>query len=342
VFGTPAIHYGSKALGAVSVHAVRFPIDIVYTWVNDQDADWQNAYSLHAVPAPNLKGAGGDAAVLSRFKNRDELKYSLRSVFQYMPWVNKIFIVSNCKPPSWFDADNERVKWVDHSELFESDVLPVFSSHAIETCLHRIPELSEHFLYFNDDFFINQNLAPTFFFESNGLSRSNLEKYGMVTGPVTEGDPDYLNAARNGALLIREKFGAIPTQLHRHSPYALRKSVLQRIDREFEIVVKRTRSNRFRQRTDISVPSFLYHHYAFMTGYGLYAGFKCKLIKSSAPQLDDDLESLIEESSIKTFCLNDGLNSHLNEIWNEKIAHFLQVRLPYPADCERLPPRMAD
>jgi hypothetical protein len=342
VLGTPGIHYASDALGANPVHAVRFPIDIVYTWVNDQDPHWRNAYSLHAIPVHKLNEAGSDATMLSRFKNRDELKYSLRSVFQYMPWVNKIFVVSNCKPPSWFDVQNERVKWVDHSEIFEAEFLPVFSSHAIETCLHKIPQLSEHFLYFNDDFFINKNLPSTHFFEANGLSKSNLEKFGMIAGPVTEGDPDYLNAARNGAQLIWEKFGHVPTQLHRHSPYALRKSVMERIDREFEVAVKRTRSNRFRQCTDISVPSFLYHHYAFLTGNGLYAGFRSKLIKSSAHRLDEDLESLIEQSSIKTFCLNDGLNSHLNEVWNKKITRFLQIRLPYPADCECLPPRMPD
>ncbi len=342
VLGTPGIRHASDALGATPIHAVRFPIDVVYTWVNDQDPDWRNAYSLHASPVHKLNEAGNDAAKLSRFKNRDELKYSLRSVFQYIPWVNTIFIVTNCKPPSWFDAQNERVKWVDHSELFEAEVLPMFNSHAIETCLHKIPQLSEHFLYLNDDFFVNKNLPSTYFFETNGLSKSNLEKFGMVAGPVMEGDPDYLNAARNGAQLIREKFGHVPTQLHRHSPYALRKSVLQRIDREFEVAVKRTRSNRFRQCTDISVPSFLYHHYAFLTGSGLYAGFRSKLIKSSARRLDEELESLIERSPIKTFCLNDGLNSHLNDVWNKKVAHFLHIRLPYPSDCEKSPPRTAD
>jgi hypothetical protein len=58
--------------------------------------------------------------------------------------------------------------------------------------------------------------------------------------------------------------------------------------------------------------------------------------------LDEELESLVERSSIKTFCLNDGLNSHLNEVWNRKIARFLQHRLPYPSDCEKFPPRTAD
>ncbi|KAJ8956361.1 hypothetical protein NQ318_015099 [Aromia moschata] len=95
-----------------------------------------------------------------RFDDKYELKFSLRSLEKYAPWVNHVYIVTNGQIPYWLNLDYEKVSIVTHDEIFRDTIsLPSFSSPAIECNLHRIPGLSKRFIYFNDDIFLGQ---PTF------------------------------------------------------------------------------------------------------------------------------------------------------------------------------------
>lgn len=101
----------------------------------------------------------------SRFADNEELKYSLRSVEKHAPWVRNIFIVTNGQIPSWLNLDNPRLKIVTHQELFlNKSHLPTFSSPAIESHLHRIPGLSQKFIYLNDDVMFADNVWPDDFY----------------------------------------------------------------------------------------------------------------------------------------------------------------------------------
>ena len=106
----------------------------------------------------------------SRFADNEELKYSLRSVEKHAPWVRNIFIVTNGQIPSWLDMDNPRLKIVTHEELFlNKSHLPTFSSPAIESHLHRIPGLSQKFIYLNDDVMFADDVWPDdFYTHANG------------------------------------------------------------------------------------------------------------------------------------------------------------------------------
>lgn len=95
-----------------------------------------------------------------RFSDKYELKFSLRSLERYAPWIGHVYIVTNGQIPYWLDLDCDKVTVVSHSEIFtDSYDLPTFSSPAIESHLHRIPGLSTRFIYFNDDVFLG---APTY------------------------------------------------------------------------------------------------------------------------------------------------------------------------------------
>lgn len=110
------------------------PIDVVYTWVNGSDPLFLESLRKH-VPAVDLD------IVASRFSDKDELRYSLRSLEMYAPWVRHVYIVTNGQIPSWLDMDNPRVTLVTHRDIFvnKSD-LPTFSSPAIESHIHRCLE----------------------------------------------------------------------------------------------------------------------------------------------------------------------------------------------------------
>ncbi|XP_072123501.1 N-acetylglucosamine-1-phosphotransferase subunits alpha/beta isoform X2 [Mobula birostris] len=106
----------------------------------------------------------------SRFEDNEELRYSLRSVERYAPWIRHVFIVTNGQIPSWLNLDNPRVTIVTHQAIFRNlSHLPTFSSPAIETHLHRIPGLSQKFIYLNDDVMFGKEVWPDdFYSHSNG------------------------------------------------------------------------------------------------------------------------------------------------------------------------------
>ncbi|XP_012527636.1 N-acetylglucosamine-1-phosphotransferase subunits alpha/beta [Monomorium pharaonis] len=138
------------------------PIDVVYTWVNGSDPAFLESFQRH-VPVVDL------GAAASRFNDKDELRYSLRSLEMYAPWVRHVYIVTNGQIPSWLDMDNPRVTLVTHEDIFlnKSD-LPTFSSPAIESHIHRIPGVSDKFLYFNDDVMLGAEVWPEDFITQAG------------------------------------------------------------------------------------------------------------------------------------------------------------------------------
>ncbi|CAH1403368.1 unnamed protein product [Nezara viridula] len=97
----------------------------------------------------------------SRFDDKEELRYCLRSISKHVPWVRNVYLVTNGEIPYWLNLDNQKLKLITHEEIFlNQNDLPTFSSPAIEVNIHRIPGLSEKFLYFNDDILIGKDVWP--------------------------------------------------------------------------------------------------------------------------------------------------------------------------------------
>jgi len=308
-------------------------IDVVYTWVNHQDPTWRKLYA--GAVGDEALAQQDDATSFDRFLSRDELRYSLRSIAQHAPWVRRIHIVSNCAPPGWLDLSHPRIRWVDHSQIFPAECLPTFSSHAIEARLQHVPDLAEHFLYFNDDFLLARNTSPSDFFFPNGVSKSFTEEYGVVNGPSHADDPDYMNAARNGQRLIEQTFGRTPTALHKHTPYALRRSVLLEMEQTFAEAYQRTIHGKFRSMTDISTVSFLYHHFAYLTGRSLYAARDAVLLKPTQAKYIDKMLQLVDGSRAPlSICVNDGQGSALDPNWDRHTRSFLEALFGAHAEFE--------
>jgi len=337
---------GARLMHLCELHPKRFvdecafPVDVVYTWVDHRDPRWQQLYEQTTGKVPEAEKH--DDLGPTRFLSRDELRYSLRSVAQYAPWVRTIHIASNCAPPTWLDLSHPRIRWVDHSEFMPVDGLPVFNSHAIESRLHHIPDLANHFLYFNDDFFLLRRSGPGDFFFSNGLSKSFFEGFGSVNGEPHSSDLAYLNAARNGKRLLERDFGVSVAALHKHTPYALRRDVLLEMEQRFAADFARTARSRFRHETDLSTVSFLYHHYAYITGRALPAGRNALLVKQAHHYARTLTTLLRSPSSGFSLCLNDGAGSTDDPHWNRYLAEFLRARFPRPAEFERLVPSASD
>ncbi|GBG32295.1 N-acetylglucosamine-1-phosphotransferase subunits alpha/beta [Hondaea fermentalgiana] len=105
-----------------------------------------------------------EASSANRFRDNEELRFSLRSLEKYAPWVRHIYIVTDNQIPSWLDLNHPRMTLVSHADIFANKShLPTFSSPSIEANLHRIPGLGENFIYFNDDVMLGAPVWPSDF-----------------------------------------------------------------------------------------------------------------------------------------------------------------------------------
>lgn len=135
-------------------------IDFVIPWVNGDDPDWFRQCSRY-LPAEEIMQ-------VCRFRDWGILKYWFRAVERYAPWVNKIYFITDGQVPGWINSQHPKLRVIDHRDYIPGEYLPTFSSHTIELNLHRIDGLSEQFVYFNDDMFLNRPVTPEDFFR-NGL-----------------------------------------------------------------------------------------------------------------------------------------------------------------------------
>ena len=225
------------------------PVDVVYTWVDGNDPAWlarRRAYEPSAAVAD-------DATAKERFLNLDELRYSLRSIDRFAPFARRIYVVTADQVPACLDLDHPRVTVVAHSEIFpDPAVLPTFSARPIEACLHRIPGLSRHFVYVNDDVFVGAPVDRSTFFDDAGglIVRRRSTHTGM--GDATATDSHFL-ATRNAAEHVRDAFGTVPLDTTlAHTPHALDRDLMYEAEQRFPEAFRDTRASRFRAPTDVS------------------------------------------------------------------------------------------
>ena len=138
-------------------------IDIVVTWVDGNDLEWKNNKNKYS--SNKLKSyTQGDS--IERYRDWGLMPFWFRSIEKYAHWVHKIFFVTCGHYPKWLNLRNEKLCLVRHDEFMPAEYLPTFSSYPIELNLHRIKGLSEYFIYFNDDMFLNTPVYPDDFFKT--------------------------------------------------------------------------------------------------------------------------------------------------------------------------------
>lgn len=133
-------------------------IDIVVLWVDDKDPQWQKEKAKYT----GVEVVKGNEE--ARYRDWDTLKYWFRGVEKFAPWVRNVFFVTCGHKPEWLNIDHPKLKWIKHSDYMPQEYLPTFNCNSIELNLHRIEDLSENFVYFNDDVFIIKDTKPEDFF----------------------------------------------------------------------------------------------------------------------------------------------------------------------------------
>lgn len=281
-------------------------IDVVYTWVNHEDREWQKQFQQAVALDQKKKFSPLCSRDSARFANRNELYYSLVSLNKYAPWVRKIYIVTNCSLPSWA-VKNPKITGINHEEIFvDSKFLPTFNSHAIEANLHRIDGLSEHFLYFNDDMFLARPVNKNLFFSNDGKNNVFKSKHHILydrKDNLRSIDYSILNTAK----LLDRDFGIKPDFKLHHAPYPMKKSTLIELEDMYGKEILNTSKNKFRDKSDIPLATTLHAYYSLLKGYG-----KEKPIESRYMDISNPLflllifpYSKVWRKEYDTFCLNE-------------------------------------
>lgn len=178
-------------------------IDFVITWVDMEDPKWKADFAKYSGKIDNNRNEVSEA----RFRDYGFLKYWFRGVEKFAPWVRKIHFVTCGQKPSWLNPNHPKLAMVNHSDYIPDEFLPVFNSSLIEIYLHKIPDLAEHFVYFNDDFFITAPLGEDRFF-TDGLPND------IAAFRHNSGIGLWSKCLKNNIRVINERFSK-PEILHR-------------------------------------------------------------------------------------------------------------------------------
>lgn len=169
-------------------------IDFVIMWVDGNDLKWQKEKNKYL---PEDNAVNNEV----RFRDWELLKYWFRGIEKYASWVNKIYFVTWGHIPNWLNTQNDKLVIVKHKDFIPNQYLPTFNSHTIELNLHRIKDLSEHFVLFNDDTFITNYMTEEDFFKQ-GLPCES----AIVNPIISIGNDHFSNVSTNNLQIINNHF----------------------------------------------------------------------------------------------------------------------------------------
>jgi len=300
-------------------------IDFVLTYLDANDVEWQKEKNKYT------PGATADVNP-NRYREWDNLQYFFRSIDKYAPWVRKIHVVTWGHVPSWLEVNHPKINIVRHEDYLPKEWLPTFSSRCIDMNLHRIPGLSEQFVYFNDDMFLTGPVEPEFFFK-NGLpcdaavlsaqafnlnasvrmyfapyvDTGVINKYFKIRKTINRNFSKWFNLKYRGELLRTFTMLPYPHFIcfrNFHLPYGYLKSTYEEVWEKEPDFLGAASAHKFR---DIADPNhFLFTYWQYVTGrftprdvkYGKY--YSIHTIKDAEAAAKD-----VRSRKYKMMCLND-------------------------------------
>lgn len=326
-------------------------IDFVMIWVDGNDVNWQKEKAKYT---PNKTSDDSP----TRYRDWETLKYWFRGIENYAPWVNKIHFVTYGHLPSFLNTNHPKLNIVNHKDYIPEKYLPTFSSHPIELNLHRIKDLSEQFVYFNDDIFILNKLKPTDFFK-NGLPKELaalvpiMQKEKVGTANIRLNNTNLINLEYDKKTQIRKNFFKwYNLKSGKHflgnilmSPYTLfpgfgeqhictnfLKSSFETAWEKFYDALDETSSHKFRD-TKLDVNQYLIQNLQLVTGK-----FLPRSIKFGKPffSLDEKTIKKIVFSKYKIVCINDpdDITHEQFLVLKEKLIETLEKKFPKKSSFE--------
>ena len=301
-------------------------IDFVVLWVDGNDPAWQAEKARYQGKTLN------DSNSVNRWRDWGLMPYWFRAVEKFTPWVRKIHFVTCGHVPEFLNLEHPKLNHVCHSDIISPDYLPTFSSHTIEMNMHRIPDLAEHFVYFNDDMFLLRPMPETAFFR-DGLpctyggeypielvgeigiwQHAAVNDLGVVNAhfdkrtQVAQFGKKYANPAYRWQDNLRTKAAEklFPNYFtgfkNLHAPAAYLKSTFEEVWKSEPELLERTSSHRFRCAEDVNQWVCLWWQIAS----GRFSPFNTDNVVSCADENTvNELCDIIVRQSHDMICIND-------------------------------------
>lgn len=307
-----------------------YPIDFVLFWVDPENRKWQQEKAEyraieHRDPERDING-------VARYRDWGNLQYWFRGVEKYAPWVRKIFFVTWGAVPEWLNTEHPKLEIIYDKDILPDGYAPVFSPNPKEINLHRIPGISEYFVYFNDDMFLIRETEPTDFFK-DGLPREMAVDYplsndldndsfhhmlftmmGVVNGYFSKKEVQRRHWRQWYTLKYgRQVINTLRTSAFRyfsgimipHLPSPMRKSTYEEVWKTIPDRLMETSSHRFRDPTDLT--QYIFRYWAICKGEFSPANmYKYGKEFFMEDRLIDELCGAISGQKYKMICINDG------------------------------------
>lgn len=335
-----------------------YPIDFVVLWVDGADPRW-------LAKKQKYKADIDIADCAARYRDWGTFKYWFRAVEKYAPWVNHVYLVTDDQKPEWLKEDNPKLTIIDHKDILKKENLPVYNTSAIEVNIHRIPNLSEHFVYFNDDVFLVNKVKPSYFFK-NGLP---VEVADINAATGMEGDQQFAQMMFNDILLINRHFKKKEI-VHKHpfkwinvkyGSYNIRtlsqiiypyftgykahhvsvpflKETFRKVWDAEEQILSETSSHRFRDNGDVN--QYIFIQWQLCENRFVPRSVKTgKHIKFNSKNSIKQVERAVNSKKVKVVCINDilpddvGVND-FSEI-KKSVTSILNKKLPERSSYEK-------
>lgn len=292
-------------------------IDLVITYVDSTDKNWQELYNQYVPKTENQEVNGKQ-----RFRKSGNFKYVFRGVDKYMPWINNVFLVvqSKSQVPDWLLPPYVTI--ITHDQFIPQEYLPVFNSQAIEMFLHKIPGLSESFIYSNDDVYFIGPLKQTNFFVGNKIKSNfkigSIEKTGEIQlwKKATINSGNITNKKETEKLMIANQY---ITPMHIARPYF--KSTMEEVHSLHSESILSSIS-RFREPHNLTI--YLYDFYLKEQKRVIEIDYQY-IHYSSKTKQEFISHVLINPEIYKIMCLNDTLEEidlnrekYIEERFNQK------------------------
>lgn len=261
-------------------------MDAVITYVNGLDPVWQESYS---------KAVGGTVNV-KRFRDWGTLRYLLRGIERYMPFVKNVFLVvsSDSQVPEWVDKSVLRI--VRHSDIIPGEYLPTFNSTTIEMFLHRIPGLGGEYLYFNDDLFpVAPMVAEDFFVNGKAVAWHAVGHFAFGL---------YRKQVKNASDLARLAAGLPPKKSYVRPQHTCSAMLRDLCAEAYDRLEPQILASLSRTRTVKNINQYLFSDYFLYTGNTIRQRISSKHF-SMAIASAEKIAAFMADPSRKIMCVND-------------------------------------
>lgn len=329
-------------------------IDFVVTWVDGNDPVWQAKKAQYDKAIDTSKNSMNSEKA---YREWGTFRYWFRGVEKFAPWVNKVYLVTDSQKPDWLDLKSKKLILVDHKEIINNDYLPVFSANPIESNIHKIPGLSEQFVFFNDDMYLMAPVKPTDFFTEEGLPRYNTAlspiipaRYGTANFQVNDMEivTSYFSRSdilKNGKF-FKLKQGVklvVKSLLYRnsnficgfwesHLPYPLLKSTFELLWEKERETLEKTSASRFRDPADTNV--WLFKYWQIASGKYSIGDPKIGCLCSLNDAGSSFWERILSQK-YRIMCINDGFDIKNKEVVMREFIATMEKLLPEKSQFEK-------